>query len=182
MNKEQNMQGERLGNLWFSLSKICVVIVNTVVIMDQGDSVFWPKADLNFLGRTGVCVTASLLLPLLPHFCAYPPALIFRFSNVKMSFLFLTKPQMQKKCFILKFEPLMELQMTDGGKTTRLGDIQTGVENVMEKIRESKWEKNPSYLLFRICSFPDICFSMWQPCFQNEVHVPLLCQNNSMKR
>lgn len=34
------MQGERLGNLWFSLSKICVVIVNTVVIMDQGDSVF----------------------------------------------------------------------------------------------------------------------------------------------
>lgn len=31
--------------------------------------------------------------------------------------------------------------MTDGGKTTRLGDIQTGVENVMEKIRESKGEK-----------------------------------------
>lgn len=57
---------------------------------------------------------------------------------------------MQKKCFILKFEPLMELQMTDGGKTTRLGDIQTGVENVMEKIRESKGEKKPSYLGFAL--------------------------------
>lgn len=59
----------------------------------------------------------------------------------------------------------MELQMTDGGETTRLGDGQTGGENVIgKKMRESKGGVggNPAYLLrlFRICSFPDICFSM----------------------
>lgn len=29
MNREQKMQGENLGSLWFSLSKICTVVVNT---------------------------------------------------------------------------------------------------------------------------------------------------------
>lgn len=38
----------------------------------------------------------------------------------------------------------MELQMTDGGEITRLGDGHTGGENVMEKMRESKeGEKKP---------------------------------------
>lgn len=49
--------------------------------------------------------------------------------------------------------------MTDGGETTRLGDIQTGGENVMEKIKgKARGEQNPAYLLclFRICSLPDI--------------------------
>lgn len=49
------MQGEHLGKLWLSLSKICVVMINTVVITDHGDSVFRPNADLscNFSAGTG---------------------------------------------------------------------------------------------------------------------------------
>lgn len=49
-------------------------------------------------------ITASLLL--LPYLCAYPPALIFLFSNVKMSFFktFFFSPKIQMLKERLHFE------------------------------------------------------------------------------
>lgn len=42
--------------------------------------------------------------------------------------------------------------MTDGGETTRLGDRQTGGENVMEKMRESKGEKKKTLHIYSASS------------------------------
>lgn len=73
--------------------------------------------------------------------------------------------------------------MTDGRETTRLGDRQTGGENVMEKQENTK-KTHPAYSLhpLRIYSFPAIWFNMRQWCFDNKAHVPVLSQNNSMRR
>lgn len=164
-NREQKIHGEHLGNLWFSLSPICAVLVNTVVTMD----LFSEQMQIGFaiFQVEQLYMTACFLL--LAHFCAYPPpALIFLFSNVKMYFFFFKpRPKCWKKCSILKSEPLMELQMTDGGETTRLGDGET-----WKNERKHRGKKTPAYLLlvFRICSFPDICFSMQQLCFQNSAY------------